>query len=161
MFTGPKCIDVSKSEVYVVCIFLAKLLLLLILVRYIFSHVVKEIISFPVQASFMQWIVDKVPDQSLLNTGGWRFIVPQLYKKYPNDDMNLNISLSSPPVMRIARNNIDAVINLDLVIDVLEAGKVIPVACVTLVSLLMGEMTILVIFILQSVLSSFIIILFY
>lgn len=83
----------------------------------------------------MQWIVDKVPDQYLLNTGGWRFIIPQLYKKYPNDDMNLNISLSSPPVMRIAKNNIDAFINVDLVIDVLEAGKVIPVACITLVSL--------------------------
>ncbi|KAF5482545.1 hypothetical protein F2P56_003103 [Juglans regia] len=89
--------------------------------------------AFYYNASFMQWIVDKVPDQSLLNTGGWRFIVPQLYKKYPNDDMNLNMSLSSPPVMRIAKNNIDAVINLDLVIDVLEAGKVIPVACITLI----------------------------
>ncbi|XP_041005206.1 putative BPI/LBP family protein At1g04970 [Juglans microcarpa x Juglans regia] len=89
--------------------------------------------TFYYNASFMQWIVDKVPDQSLLNTGGWRFIVPQLYKKYPNDDMNLNMSLSSPPVIRIAKNNIDAVINLDLVIDVLEAGKVIPVACITLI----------------------------
>uniref|UniRef100_A0A2N9EPR4 Lipid-binding serum glycoprotein C-terminal domain-containing protein n=1 Tax=Fagus sylvatica TaxID=28930 RepID=A0A2N9EPR4_FAGSY len=84
-------------------------------------------------AAFMQWIVDKIPDQSLLNTAGWRFIVPQLYKKYPNDDMALNISLSSPPVIMIAENNIDATINVDLIIDVLEASEAIPVVCISLV----------------------------
>ncbi|KAI8552063.1 hypothetical protein RHMOL_Rhmol06G0235100 [Rhododendron molle] len=84
-------------------------------------------------AKFMQWIVNEIPDQSLLNTAGWRFIVPQLYKKYPNDDMNLNISLSSPPVIRISSNDIDATVYADLIIDVLEAGDVIPVACISLV----------------------------
>uniref|UniRef100_A0A5B7C379 BPI/LBP family protein n=1 Tax=Davidia involucrata TaxID=16924 RepID=A0A5B7C379_DAVIN len=84
-------------------------------------------------SEFMQWIVDKVPDQSLLNTAGWRFIVPQLYKKYPNDDMNMNISLSSPPVIRISSHNIDATVYADLIIDVLEASDVIPVACISLV----------------------------
>ncbi|CAL5342341.1 unnamed protein product [Camellia sinensis] len=84
-------------------------------------------------AKFMQWIVDKVPDQSLLNTAGWRFIIPQLYKKYPNDDMNMNISLSSPPDIRISSNNIDATVYADLIIDVLEAGDVIPVVCISLV----------------------------
>ncbi|TXG64734.1 hypothetical protein EZV62_011728 [Acer yangbiense] len=79
------------------------------------------------RTEFMQWIVDKVPDQSLLNTAGWRFIIPQLYKKYPKDDMNLNISLSSPPVVRISEHNIDATAYVDLIIDVLEADKVIPV----------------------------------
>ncbi|KAK4846290.1 hypothetical protein QYF36_015471 [Acer negundo] len=84
-------------------------------------------------AEFMQWIVDKLPDQSLLNTAGWRFIIPQLYKKYPKDDMNLNISLSSPPVIRISEHNIDAIVYADLIIDVLEADKVIPVVCISLV----------------------------
>ncbi|XP_012080676.1 putative BPI/LBP family protein At1g04970 isoform X2 [Jatropha curcas] len=83
-------------------------------------------------AKFMQWIVDKVPDQYLLNTAGWRFIVPQLYKKYPNDDMNLNISLSSPPSIRVSEHNIDAIVYADLIIDVLEADQVIPVACISL-----------------------------
>ncbi|CAK7349060.1 unnamed protein product [Dovyalis caffra] len=84
-------------------------------------------------AKFMQWIVDKIPDQALLNTAGWRFIVPQLYKKYPNDDMNMNISLSSPPILRISEHNIDATIYADLIIDVLEADQVISVACISLV----------------------------
>ncbi|XP_061962660.1 putative BPI/LBP family protein At1g04970 isoform X2 [Populus nigra] len=84
-------------------------------------------------AKFMQWIVDKIPDQSLLNTAGWRFIVPQLYKKYPNDDMNMNLSLSSPPILRISEHNLDAMVYADLIIDVLEADQVIPVACISLV----------------------------
>ncbi|GAB4825226.1 hypothetical protein Ancab_008101 [Ancistrocladus abbreviatus] len=83
-------------------------------------------------AGYLQWIVDKIPDQSLLNTAGWRFIIPQLYKKYPNDDMNLNISLVSPPSMRISQHSIDATVFVDLIIDVLEAHEVIPVACILL-----------------------------
>uniref|UniRef100_A0A2P2KZ28 Putative BPI/LBP family protein At1g04970 isoform X2 n=1 Tax=Rhizophora mucronata TaxID=61149 RepID=A0A2P2KZ28_RHIMU len=83
------------------------------------------------QAKFMQWIVDKIPDQSFLNTAGWKYIIPQLYKKYPNEDMNLNISLSSAPVMKILKSNIDATVYLDLIIDVLQADQVIPVACIS------------------------------
>ncbi|CAH2038891.1 unnamed protein product [Thlaspi arvense] len=84
-------------------------------------------------AEYMQWIVDKVPEQSLLNTARWRFIIPQLYKKYPNQDMNLNISLSSPPLVKISEQYVGANVDADLVIDVLEAGQVIPVACISLV----------------------------
>ncbi|CAL0317606.1 unnamed protein product [Lupinus luteus] len=83
-------------------------------------------------AKFMHWIVDQVPDQSLLNTAGWRFIIPQLYKKYPNHDMNLNVSLSSPPVVEISNQKAGAHIFADLTIDVLEDDKVIPVACISL-----------------------------
>ncbi|CAA7054088.1 unnamed protein product [Microthlaspi erraticum] len=84
-------------------------------------------------AEFMQWIVDKVPEQSLLNTARWRFIIPQLYKKYPNQDMNLNISLSSPPLVKISEQYVGANVGADLVIDVLEENQVIPVACISLV----------------------------
>ncbi|GAB2285223.1 hypothetical protein Dimus_019676 [Dionaea muscipula] len=83
-------------------------------------------------AGYMHWDVDKIPDRSLLNTAGWRFIIPQLYKKYPDDDMKLNISLASPPVLRILQHNIGATVYADLIIDVLEAGEVIPVACILL-----------------------------
>ena len=83
----------------------------------------------------MRWIVDKIPDQSLLNTAGWRFIIPQLYKKYPNDDMNLNISLSSAPAVVISEHNIGVTVYADLIIDVVGAGEIIPVACISLVSL--------------------------
>lgn len=84
----------------------------------------------------MHWIVDKIPDQSILNTAGWRYIVPQLYKRYPDDDMNLNISVSSPPIIKVSKDVIGAIINLDVTIDVVDGGEVIPVACISLVHLI-------------------------
>lgn len=90
-------------------------------------------IYFYVQANLMHWVVDNLPDQSLLNTAGWKYVVPQLYKQFPDDDLNLNISLSSPPIIEIENNNIVATIYSDVTIDVLDAGEVIPVACISLV----------------------------
>jgi len=97
-----------------------------------FSIGIKEL-AYSLQAKFMHWIVDQIPDQSLLNTAGWRFIIPQLYKKYPNHDMNFNISLSSPPVVEISNQKAGANTIADMTIDVLEGDKVIPVACISLV----------------------------
>lgn len=81
----------------------------------------------------MQWIVDQIPDQSLLNTAGWRYVVPQLYKQFPNDDMKLNISVSSPPIIKIEKQNVDVTVYLDVTVDVVDAGEVIPVACISMV----------------------------
>ncbi|XP_027342804.1 putative BPI/LBP family protein At1g04970 [Abrus precatorius] len=82
-------------------------------------------------AGKMQLIVDELPDQAILNTAEWRFIVPQLYKRYPNDDMQLNISVSSPPVIQVTYQDIGATIFVDITIDVLEDGEVIPVVCIS------------------------------
>lgn len=83
----------------------------------------------------MQWIVDELPDQALLNTAEWRFLIPQLYKKYPNDDMNLNMSVSSPPDIQVTNKDVSVNIFIDITIDVLEDGEVIPVACISVVCL--------------------------
>lgn len=80
-------------------------------------------------ANKMHWIVDKVPEQSLLNTAGWRFIIPQLYRQYPNADMNLNVSIFSPPHLKINEDGIDMTVHADVVINVLHSGEVTPVAC--------------------------------
>ncbi|KAG5002037.1 hypothetical protein JHK87_023109 [Glycine soja] len=76
-------------------------------------------------------IIDELPDQNILNTAEWRFIVPQLYKRYPNDDMQLNISISSPQVIQVTYQDIGATIFVDITIDVLEDDEVIPVACIS------------------------------
>ncbi|KAG0473606.1 hypothetical protein HPP92_015463 [Vanilla planifolia] len=76
------------------------------------------------------WIVDKVPDQSLLNTASWRFIIPQLYRKYPNEDMQLNISLTSAPVIKVSQNGFVATIFFDMTVEVLE-DVAVPVACIS------------------------------
>lgn len=85
------------------------------------------------EANKMHWIVDNIPDQNLMNTAGWKFIIPQLYKKYPNDDLNLNISVYSNPILRIDERQIDTTIPLKVIIDVLDDGQVVPVACISVV----------------------------
>ncbi|WKA12540.1 hypothetical protein VitviT2T_029915 [Vitis vinifera] len=85
------------------------------------------------KADFMSWIVNKMPDQSLLNTAGWKYIVPQLYNQYPDDGVNLNISVSSQPMLKIADDKVDTTIYSDMIIDVLDSGEVIQVACISLV----------------------------
>ncbi|XP_022716828.1 putative BPI/LBP family protein At1g04970 isoform X2 [Durio zibethinus] len=84
-------------------------------------------------ANYMQWTVDKIPDQSLMNTAGWRFIIPQLYKQYPDDDMNLSIAVTSPPIIRISDHDIDTTIYADFIIEVLNSGETVPVTCISLV----------------------------
>uniref|UniRef100_A0A7N0TUE5 Lipid-binding serum glycoprotein C-terminal domain-containing protein n=1 Tax=Kalanchoe fedtschenkoi TaxID=63787 RepID=A0A7N0TUE5_KALFE len=83
-------------------------------------------------AGYMNFVVNTIPDQSLFNTAGWRFIIPQLYKKFPNDDISMNVSLTAAPFLRISQN-IDSTVNADLTIDVLDDGNIIPVACISLV----------------------------
>ncbi|WVZ81340.1 hypothetical protein U9M48_028729 [Paspalum notatum var. saurae] len=85
------------------------------------------------KAGSMHWVVDKVPDQSLLNTASWKFIIPRLYWNYPNDDMLLNISMASSPVISITSENIGATINTDMIIDVIHNKEIVPVACISVV----------------------------
>ncbi|CAM8955808.1 unnamed protein product [Rhodiola kirilowii] len=92
-------------------------------------------------AGYMKFIVNTIPDQSFFNTAGWRFIIPQLYKKFPNDDIAMNITLTSAPILRISQN-MDSTVNADLTIDVLDDGNVIPVACISLVIRVCGSVKI-------------------
>lgn len=78
----------------------------------------------------MKRIVDKTSDQAFLNTAAWRFIVPQLYRQYPNKDMELNISVLSPPVIQVTGQGIDTTIYIDIIVDVEDAGEV---ACISMV----------------------------
>lgn len=92
--------------------------------------------SFGGQANYMHWTVDKIPDQSLMNTDGWKYIIPQLYEQYPDYDMNLRMKVTSPPIIRISDRDIDTTISADLIIEVLNSGEVVPVTCISLVCLI-------------------------
>ncbi|GKB64412.1 putative BPI/LBP family protein [Tanacetum coccineum] len=83
-------------------------------------------------ANKISWIVDNLPDQKLLNTSGWRFIIPKLYKEFPNDGMSLNFTIVSPPTIKVENEGIVATVKSDVFINVLDAGEVIPVACITM-----------------------------
>uniref|UniRef100_A0ACD5XV44 Uncharacterized protein n=1 Tax=Avena sativa TaxID=4498 RepID=A0ACD5XV44_AVESA len=84
------------------------------------------------KAGSLQHIVDKVPNQFLLNTASWRFLIPRLYRKYPNEDMLLNISAIAPPSVRINVGGVDATVDLDVIVNVLSSGDIVPVACISL-----------------------------
>ncbi|MFS7963647.1 putative lipid binding protein BPI/LBP [Helianthus anomalus] len=80
----------------------------------------------------MYWIIDNLPDQKLMNTAGWRFIIPKLYKEFPNDKMSLNFTVLSPPIIKVEDEGIVATVNSDVIINVMDAGEVIPVACISM-----------------------------
>ncbi|BAT80656.1 hypothetical protein VIGAN_03025200 [Vigna angularis var. angularis] len=82
-------------------------------------------------ADTLKWTVDELPDQNLLNTAEWRFLIPQLYKQYPNDDMNLDVFVSSPPDIQVTNKDVGVQISIDIILNVLEAGEVVPVACIS------------------------------
>lgn len=84
------------------------------------------------EENYMHWIVDHIPDQHLLNTAAWKWIIPRLYQQYPNDDIVLNISASSPPFLRLRDKDISASIHVDMIINVQDNGELIPVACISL-----------------------------
>ncbi|GJW02762.1 putative BPI/LBP family protein [Tanacetum coccineum] len=76
--------------------------------------------------------VDNLPVQKLLNTSGWRFIIPKLYKEFPNDGMSLNFTILSPPIIKVENEGIVATVKSDVFINVVDAGEVIPVAYITM-----------------------------
>ena len=55
--------------------------------------------------------------------------------------MNLNLSLSSPPVVEISNQKAGANIFAYMTIDVLEEDEVIPMACISLVRSLVFKLT--------------------
>jgi len=95
----------------------------------------------------MHWIVDNSLNHSFLNTAAWKYIYPQLYLQYPYHDMSLNISATSSPAVKIAKNGINVTIYLDVTVNVLDDSKVIPVACISLVCLIEISISYTVIFI--------------
>ena len=88
----------------------------------------------------MQWRVEKIPDQSLLNTTLWKEVVPELYEQFPDSRMVLDLLASSPPSVHIFDGGMEATINTDVIVDVMSDGEVVPVACGSVVSVYMVNM---------------------
>ncbi|XP_058775223.1 putative BPI/LBP family protein At1g04970 [Vicia villosa] len=97
----------------------------------IHENIFKSALEVYFAADALHWILDELPNQSVLNTAEWKLIIPQLYKQYPNDDMNLNISVSSPPVIEVSDQDIDATVshecNSSLTSTVLKKGIPLPI----------------------------------
>ncbi|CAH9083618.1 unnamed protein product [Cuscuta europaea] len=98
---------------------------------FLHENVIKSALSVYFKADKMHLVVDQVPDKSLLNTAEWRFLIPKLYKQYPNDDMSLNISVTSTPTIKIEKQQMYVMVPMDVIINVLHKGEVVPVACIS------------------------------
>ncbi|XVE50745.1 hypothetical protein DITRI_Ditri01bG0187900 [Diplodiscus trichospermus] len=134
LFTAPDGVSVSSynlegSQSFISCQGSAKMVEISL-----HEKVFESAASVYFNGNYMQWTFDKIPDEPLMNTAGWRYIIPQLYKQYPDDDINLRIAVTSPPIIRIAdHHDIETTIYADLIIEVLNSGEVVPVACISLV----------------------------
>ncbi|VVA99015.1 unnamed protein product [Arabis nemorensis] len=79
-------------------------------------------------AKRMHMAIGESRNGSVLSTSDWKLILPRLYKQYPDDKMMLNMSVTSPPDVKITENGIDTTIHLEISINVQDFGKVLSVA---------------------------------
>ncbi|CAE5967939.1 unnamed protein product [Arabidopsis arenosa] len=79
-------------------------------------------------AKVMRLVIGETKNGSILSTSDWKLILPELYKHYPDNKMVFNMSVTSPPAVKITENGIDATIQLEIAIDVQDSGEVLSVA---------------------------------
>eukprot|EP00897_Mesotaenium_endlicherianum_P005268 jgi/Mesen1/476/ME000101S10704 len=94
------------------------------------------------EAGTLEYEVDKLPETSIikLNTGSWRFLVPQLYRQYPNQPLALQFSAASVPVVQFTATGVVATVEGDMFITVVPASgeDTTRVACLSLSGTLQG-----------------------
>ncbi|KAJ7570867.1 hypothetical protein O6H91_01G136800 [Diphasiastrum complanatum] len=96
------------------------------------DHVLDSAAAVYFDAGRLQWLVDKLPEQSLLNTGSWKYLIPKLYRSYPNQNMVLNFSVSAVPLISLKQDGIHATTSTDMTILVMNNVQGTPVACISL-----------------------------
>ncbi|KAG0582311.1 hypothetical protein KC19_3G050700 [Ceratodon purpureus] len=96
------------------------------------DYVINSAANVYYEAGFLEWLVDELPQESWLNTHFWRWLIPQLYKKYPNMDMALAFACSGPPTVQLQTDGVTANAAAELNLLVKTDGKSLPVACISL-----------------------------
>jgi hypothetical protein len=77
-----------------------------------------------------------MPEKEFLNTSKWRYIIPQLYHDYPNAELTFHFDVTSPPTILLTPDGIEGSAVADMMIEAVKDGDLVPVACITIVSLL-------------------------
>lgn len=90
-------------------------------------------------AGLLNWLVDKVPDQTFLNTSKWKYLIPQLYEQYPNKDMNLNFTVSSPPIVAVNLDGMEGIATAYMIIQVVDNSEILQVACISIAASVYGS----------------------
>lgn len=89
-------------------------------------------------ADLLNWLVDKVPDQTFLNTSKWKYLIPQLYQQYPNEDIKLRFEVSSPPSIVLTLDGVEGSAAALMFIEVANNGEIVPVACISVTASVYG-----------------------
>eukprot|EP00250_Pteridium_aquilinum_P033291 c5411_g1_i1 orf=203-2092(-) len=84
-------------------------------------------------ADLLNWLVDKVPEQAFLNTSRWKFLIPQLYQQYPNQEIKLSFEVSAPPNITLTLDGVDMSAAAHMIIGVASNDSVVQVACVNII----------------------------
>ncbi|KAH9555834.1 hypothetical protein CY35_08G137300 [Sphagnum magellanicum] len=96
------------------------------------DYVINSAAKVYFEAGVLDWLVDELPQESMLNTAFWKWLIPQLYKKYPNDDMALDFSVSSAPQVELSKDGAKAFAGADMTIIVKTNNGSVPVACLSM-----------------------------
>jgi hypothetical protein len=91
---------------------------------------------FVAQLDLLNWLVDTMPEKEFLNTSKWRYIIPQLYRDYPNAELTFHFDVTSPPTILLTPDGIEGSAVADMMIEAVKDGDLVPVACITIVSVL-------------------------
>jgi lipopolysaccharide-binding protein len=65
-----------------------------------------------------------------LNTSDWKYVIPGLYKSYPNLEMQIDLAVSQAPRVVISPAGIDLTVQGNMVLSVIRGSVLIP--CVTI-----------------------------
>ncbi|CAM6042964.1 unnamed protein product [Sphagnum compactum] len=96
------------------------------------DYVINSAAKVYFEAGVLDWLVDELPQESILNTAFWKWIIPQLYKKYPNDDMVLHVSASAAPQVELTKDGAKALAVADVTVLVKTGNGSVPVACLSM-----------------------------
>ncbi|KAH7446180.1 hypothetical protein KP509_01G043500 [Ceratopteris richardii] len=96
------------------------------------ESILKDGAAIYYNADFLNWLVDQSPVQALLNTTKWKFLIPQLYQKYPNKEIKLQFEVSNPPNVSLTLDGIDVYVTAKMIIGVADNNTNIEAACISI-----------------------------
>lgn len=83
-------------------------------------------------ADMLNWLIDKVPEQTFLNTSKWKFLIPELYQHYPNEEIKLSFEVSAPPDITLTLDGVDVSAAAHMNIGVVNNDTIVQVACISI-----------------------------
>ncbi|KAH8953031.1 hypothetical protein BDL97_08G003200 [Sphagnum fallax] len=96
------------------------------------DYVINSAAKVYYEARSLELLVDELPQDWLLNTAFWKWLIPQLYREYPNHDMAFNFSVSAAPQVELTRNGAKALAATEMTVLVKTNTDFVPVACLSM-----------------------------